>query len=78
MTLIFTRGYYLNSRLIHHPGDEVPPGLFSKEQVDSMLDARQLAEYDRPPLYRIFHKFTGCSEEQPLTKEQIARYALEE
>ena len=78
MTLVFTRAYYVGGRLVHYPGDEVPPGLFDEATIDSMLDARQLAEYERPSLYRLFARFTGAKEQEPLTSAQIAAYALEE
>jgi hypothetical protein len=79
-TLVFIRAHYVDGRLVHYPGDEAPPGMFSRETINRALDEGYLAEIDsadRPSLYRLFARFTGCKE-QPLTKEQIACHALKE
>jgi hypothetical protein len=79
-TLVFMRHGQVGSRHFQC-GEELPPGLLPPEVVAHWLDERWLAECDpteRPSLYRVLHRFSGCKEEQPLTKEQIARYALDE
>jgi hypothetical protein len=68
-------------RLLYQHGDELLPGLLSQETIAHWLDEGWLKEIDstgRPSLYRLFHRFTGCKEEQPLTPKQIAAHTLEE
>jgi len=77
-TLVFLGARKINDRLFHH-GDEVPPGLLPPETVNQWLDQKWLAEYDfseRRSLYRLFASFSGCKEQEPLTKAELAAYAL--
>jgi hypothetical protein len=78
-TLIFIRHGQVGSRHFQF-GEELPPGLLSREVIDKWLDEGWLKEYDaaeRPSLYRLFARFTGATPEQPLTKEQIAAFTLQ-
>lgn len=79
-TLVFRRSGAIGSRQFGC-GDELPPNVLSPEVIAHWLDEDWIRECDsaeRPSLYRLFYRFSGCKEEQPLTKEQIARYALDE
>jgi hypothetical protein len=80
-TLVFIRAHYVSGTLVHYPGDEMPPGMFSQETINRALDEGYLTECDpsdRPSLYRVFHRFSGSKEEQPITKEQMAKHGLAE
>jgi hypothetical protein len=62
-------------------GEELPPGLVPREVVDRWLDNGWLKEYDaadRLSLYRLFSRFTGATPEQPMTREQIEDFCLQE
>ena len=78
-TIVFVKARYIDGHLTHYPGEEVPPGLLPSEIVNQALDKGALREYDpaeRPSLYRLFHRFTGCEEEHPLTPGQLTAYTL--
>ena len=81
MTLVFIRAHYVNGKLAHRFGDEVPPGLFPQKTVDEALDQKWLAELDstqRRSLYKIFAPFSGCKECEHLSTKEQAFYKLEE
>jgi hypothetical protein len=66
-TLVFLKAYYADGRLIHGHGDEVPPGLFTKDVIDRALDEGFLAQHDstvRQSLYDLFPRFSGSKEQQ--------------
>jgi hypothetical protein len=56
-TIVFVKAHYVSGRLVHYPGDEMPPGTFSQETINRALDEGHLAEVDpavRPSLYHMF------------------------
>jgi hypothetical protein len=70
-TLVFIRAHYVGGRLVHRIGDECPPGMFAQETINQALDEGWLKEYDaseRPSLYRMFHRFNGCKQEDAGSK----------
>jgi hypothetical protein len=70
-TLIFIRAHYENGSLIHSHGDECPPNLFSQGTINRALDEGYLAECaERRSLYRLFAKFSGCKEREPLSNHE--------
>jgi len=76
MTLIVIRHLQIGDRVFHH-GDEVPPDLLSRETIDKMLDRKQLDDCtERRSVYRLLHRFSGCSEKERLGDEEIAACAL--
>ena len=80
ITLVFTRHGQVGSRQFHS-GEELPPNLLPPEVVDHWLDENWLREYDsaeRPSLYRLLHRFSGCKEKEHLTKEELTAYELPE
>ena len=73
-TLVSNGTNEINGRRFNH-GEELPPDLLSRETVDQWLDRRWLHEYntaDRRSLYRLFAPFSGCSQTEPLTREELA------
>jgi hypothetical protein len=71
-TLVVIRHAEIGGCHFHH-GDELPVGLLSPEAIDLHLDRKQLVEYDsadRRSLYRLLHYFSGCTEQEQLTKEE--------
>lgn len=75
-TLIFVRHGQVGSQHFQH-GEELPPGLIPCEVVDKWLDQRWLKEYDsseRRSLYRLLHRFSGCSEQEQLTQKERETY----
>ena len=78
-TLVFIRAYYVNGRLVHYPGDEMPPFMFTQETINRALDEGWLKEYDaadRRSLYRLFAPFSGCKEQEQLTNEEKENLCL--
>jgi len=78
-TIVFVKARYIDGHLTHSPGEELPPNLFSRELISKALDEGTLRECDpaeRPSLYRLFYRFTGCEEENPLTPGQLTAYTL--
>lgn len=79
MTTLVARGTRtINGKQYHH-GSEIPPGVLSDETVNRMLDNRELEEYDarsRRSLYRVFHRFSDCKEQESLTREELNELAL--
>ena len=79
MTTRVTRGTRtIDGKRFEH-GAEIPPGSLTAEAVDSMLDNRELTEYDaaeRRSLYRLFAPFSGCKETESLTREELDELAL--
>ena len=73
MTLVLIRHLQIGERQFY-PGDEVPPGLLSQEEIDRLLDGKQLDDStERRSIYRLLHRFSGCSEtERPTTNELTA------
>jgi len=77
-TIIFNGHAEVGGRTFHH-GDELPPGLLPPEVVDQWLDQRKLTEYDsseRRSLFRLFPAFSGCKEQEELTREELTAFAL--
>jgi hypothetical protein len=77
-TLVLFGAREINGRLFHH-GDELPPGLLPREVIDQWLDRKWLLEYDnteRRSLCRLFPAFSGCKEQEQLTKAELRQYAL--
>jgi hypothetical protein len=59
-------------------GTEIMPGLAPKDAIERLIDQGSVREYDsrnRRSLYRIFSKFSGCEEHEPLD-EELTPYAL--
>ena len=78
-TLIFLRGHYTDGSLVHHVGDEVPPGLFSRETINRAIDEGFLGECDsseRRSIWRLLHRFSGCKEKQEPTPQEKAESCL--
>jgi hypothetical protein len=68
----------IKGQLYEH-ADELPPNTVSKDEADKLLDAGWLKEYDaseRRSLHRLFHLFSGCKEQEALTKDELRAYAL--
>ena len=66
-TLVFIKAHYIDGRIVHYFGDEMPPRLFAQEAINRSLDDGVLAEYDEsslPSLYRRFSAFSGCKEQE--------------
>ena len=60
-------------------GSEIPPDLLPAEVVDYHVDRKELVEYnsaEHRSLYRLFAKFSGCSERERLSRQELAEYAL--
>jgi hypothetical protein len=75
-TFIFVRHSEIGGRVFTH-GSELPPGTLTKEVVNQLIDAGHLKEYqDRRSLFRIFHRFAGCSERERLSQDELAAYTL--
>jgi hypothetical protein len=71
-TLVIIRYLQVGDHIFHH-GDELPHGLLPREAIDLHLDRKQLIEYDsaeRRSLYRLFHRFSGCTETDRLSTEE--------
>lgn len=66
-TLVFIKAHYIDGRIVHYFGDEMPPRLFAQEVINRLLADGVLAEYEesnRPSLYRRFSAFIGCKEQE--------------
>jgi hypothetical protein len=75
-TLVLINHHEIAGRQFHH-GDELPPGFLSQDAVNKLLDLGWLREMpDRRSLFRLFHRFSGCSEKQSLEKSEAESYAL--
>ena len=75
-TLIFVRHSEIGGRVFMH-GSELPPDLLSQEQVNKLIDQGILAECpERRSLYRLFAPFSGCKEQESLTKTELSELAL--
>ena len=46
-TLVFIKAHYIDGRIVHYFGDEMPPRLFAQEVINRLLDDGVLAEYGR-------------------------------
>jgi hypothetical protein len=60
-------------------GAEIDPDLLSVEQIDLEVDHKGVVEYDaaeRRSLYRIFSVFSGCSESENLSNDELAQFSL--
>ena len=44
--LVFIKAHYIDGRIVHYFGDEMPPRLFAQEVINRLLDDGVLAEYD--------------------------------
>jgi hypothetical protein len=79
-TLVVIRHLQVGDRRFHH-GDELPPDLLPLAAVNLHLDRKELVEYDadeRRSLYRLFSSFSGCSETERLSNQELAALALTE
>jgi hypothetical protein len=77
-TLIFIRHGQIGDRQFAH-GDELPPGLIPKELQDRWLDQKWLKEYDaaeRRSVFRLLHIFSGCNEQEQLSREEKEQLCL--
>ena len=75
-TLIVIRHLEIDGRAFAH-GSELPPDLLTREQVDKLLDEGRLVEYlERRSLYRLLTVFSGASEKESLTKQELDTCAL--
>ena len=64
-TLVFIKAHYIDGKLVHRPGDELPPGLFTQDVIDRALDEGFLAAHDpavRQSLYTLFPRFSGSKQ----------------
>ena len=43
-TLVFIKAHYIDGRIDHYFGDEMPPRLFTQEVINRLLDDGVLAE----------------------------------
>jgi hypothetical protein len=43
-TLVFIKAHYIDGRIVHYFGDEMPPRLFAQEVINRLLDDGVLAE----------------------------------
>ena len=76
LVVIGTREF-ADRRFTHN--EELEPNLLPAEVVDYWLDKKWLAETDsteRRSIYRIFHRFSGCGEKQPLPQQEVENYCL--
>jgi hypothetical protein len=77
-TLIVIRHLQIGDRQFHH-GEELPCDLLPQEAIDLHLDRKELAEYssdERRSLHRILHRFSGCSQTERLSNQELAACAL--
>jgi hypothetical protein len=76
-TLVAIRHVEIDGRIFRH-GSEIVPGLLSRETVDKLLDAGQLAEFrERRSLHRLFPEFSECSaERERLSTDELNELAL--
>ena len=66
-TLVLIKAHYIDGRIVHYFGDEMPPRLFAQEVINRLLYDGVLAKYDEsnlPSLYRRFFAFSGCKEQE--------------
>jgi hypothetical protein len=78
ITLIAVHQLEIQGRIFHH-GSEIMPGLIPAATLAKLIDQGRVREYDsrdRHSLYRLFSKFSGCKESEPLTEEEIEAYSL--
>ena len=75
-TLVVIRHLEIDGRSFTH-GSELQPDLLTRGEVDKLLDEGKLAEYpERRSLYRLLSAFSGCSEKEHLTNEELAAHTL--
>ena len=77
-TLVVLGHLQVGDRQFYH-GAELPPDLLPREAVDLHLDNKQLIEYDaseRRSLYRLLHRFSGCSVSERLSDSELTQLAL--
>lgn len=66
-TIICVRHLQIGNRQFHS-GQEVPPGLLPDDEIAVRLDRHELAEVrERGAIYRLLHRFSGCSEKERLS-----------
>jgi hypothetical protein len=78
MTLVVIGTRIINGQRFEH-GSELPPNLLARDEIDKMLDRRQLAECHpsvRRSLYRLFSHFSGCNESEQLSPDELKAFAL--
>ena len=46
-TLVLIKAHYIDGRIVHYFGDEMPPRLFAQEVINRLLDDGVLAEVRR-------------------------------
>jgi hypothetical protein len=77
-TLVFVRYGQVGKQRFDF-GEELPPNLIPREVIDRWLDSKFLIELDsreRVSLYRVFSPLSGCTEREPLTREEIDEFCL--
>ena len=77
ITLIAIHHLEIQDRIFPH-GSEIPPDLLAQKTLSKLIDQRRVREYDardRRSLYRLFSTFSGCTESEQLTPEEL-NYAL--
>jgi hypothetical protein len=75
-TLVVIRHLQIGDRQFHH-GDELPPDLLPQEAVDAHLDRKELDDStERRSVYRLLHRFSGCSETERLTTDELIALTL--
>jgi hypothetical protein len=78
VTLVAMHHLEIEGRVFHH-GAEIMPSLISTATLAKLIDQGRVREYDsrdRRSLYRLFSKFSGCKEKEPLTAEEMEAYSL--
>ena len=78
VTLVAMHHLEIEGRVFHH-GAEIIPGLISRATLAKLIDQGRVREYDsrdRRSLYRLFSRFSGCADTEPLSDVERAAYAL--
>ena len=77
-TLIFIHARQIGDRLFRH-SEELAPGYLAEQDIALALDhgwLREIHPCERRSLYKIFHRFSGGNERQPLQQQELESYAL--
>jgi hypothetical protein len=77
-TLIFIQARQIGDRLFRH-AEELAPGYLSEQDIALALDhgwLREVHPSERRSLYKIFYRFSGCNERQPLPQQELESCAL--
>jgi hypothetical protein len=78
VTLVATHHLEIEGRVLHH-GAEIMPGLISRATLAKLIDQGRVREYDsrdRRSLYRLFSRFSGCEDTEPVSNVERMAYAL--